>query len=576
MSDAKARIPSIWTTGWTDQLRTGTWRNAVAVHKKRGAPCHGACPVEGEIPLWVRQMREGDSLGAWQTLVAHNPLPAVVGRTCHHPCETGCNRNDYDGAVSINALEQYLGDLAIQEDWALPAPEAELESRVAVVGAGPAGLSCAYHLRRRGFRVALYDANPELGGVLRYGVPEYRLPRKVLAAEVKRIVALGVEVVAGRALSARDLPELEENFAAVFIAFGAQAPKMLPQFPRDDRRVMGGLAFLRLVAKADPPELGAEVLVIGGGSVAMDVAGCALRLGSRVRVVSLESREALPATAEEVEDALLEGATLIDAAMVKEVEEAQGGRLKLRCLKAELDPAAPAGAIWPLEVAGSDFELLADTVILAVGQDPELADWQESVELQGRLVKVDRRFMTSRPGLFAAGDLASDQRLVSVAIGDGKRAAGCIADYLQGGKRDRPKAETEAKTAAEATEETNAEAEAEAEGPEVAFSDINTFYFPKKEPRQREKVAACERSSDFREIKLGFNPARAALQAERCFSCGACTKCDNCFYFCPDMAIVKDPSLPLQYQVLDQYCKGCGCCLAECPRGAVSAKEESK
>src|SRR3990172_7789989 len=198
MSNSSTRVPAIWTTGWTNELNTGTWRSAIAVHRNRPAPCHSACPVEGKIPVWIQQVRRDDMQGAWRTLMEHNPIPAAIGRTCHHPCESACNRLGYDGAVSINALEQYVGDMAIEQGWTLPSPAIELDKKVAVLGGGPAGLSCAYQLRRKGFQVTLYDANPELGGVLRYGVPEFRLPKRVVAAEVRRIVDLGVQVVSDR------------------------------------------------------------------------------------------------------------------------------------------------------------------------------------------------------------------------------------------------------------------------------------------------------------------------------------------------------------------------------------------
>ena len=195
MAGKENRVPSIWTTGSTEILNTGTWRTAIAVHEKRPAPCYGSCPVDGEIPVWVRQVRNEEFEAAWQNLVENNPIPAAIGRTCHHPCETACNRAEYDEAVSINALEQYVGDMAIREGWSFSVPAAELEQKVAVIGAGPAGLSCAYQLRRKGFQVAIFDANPELGGVLRYGVPEYRLPKTVVAAESKRIIDLGIDSV---------------------------------------------------------------------------------------------------------------------------------------------------------------------------------------------------------------------------------------------------------------------------------------------------------------------------------------------------------------------------------------------
>jgi NADPH-dependent glutamate synthase beta subunit-like oxidoreductase len=559
MGREEKKVPSIWTTGWTDILRTGTWRNAIAVHQKRPAPCHGACPVGGQIPVWVQQLRNGNVQEAWRTLVEHNPIPASIGRTCHHPCEGGCNRKEHDGAVSVNALEQYVGDLAIEEGWELPAPTAELDRKVAVIGGGPAGLSCAYQLRRKGFQVTLYDANPELGGVLRYGVPEYRLPKKVLAAEAGRIVDLGIEVVAGRRITAVDLEELETRYAAVFIAFGAHQPKHLPQFPGGDGRVIDALAYLKSIRLGSPLLLGRKVLVIGGGSVAMDVAGSALRQGSKVRVLALETRETMPAPTEEIEDVLEEGAVLMDGAMAKSVADT-GSALKLHCVKVKLDPQAPAGTIRPQEVSGTNFAFDADTVILAVGQDPELADWETRVAIDRSMVVVDGNFMTSRAGIFAAGDAAGSERFVSTAVGDGKKAANHIAQYL-------------GRQATAVTDPADGELP---EPREVAIADINTFYFPLLPKGERGKADPKDRKADFREIRLGLEAEQAQAQTERCFSCGNCVECDNCFYFCPDMAVVKDESSPTHYRVLDQYCKGCGCCLEECPRGAMGVKEETK
>lgn len=555
MAEAINKVPSIWTTGWTDILNTGTWRNAIALHQRRPAPCHGACPVNGDIPVWVQQVKNGEFHAAWQTLVENNPIPAAIGRTCHHPCEGRCNRNEYDGAVSINALEQYVGDMAIEQGWSFPRPDVERDQRVAVIGGGPAGLSCAYQLRRKGFQVTLFDANPELGGVLRYGVPEYRLPKRVVAAEVRRIVDLGVEVVTGRRVTGEMLDQLEQSYAAVFVAFGAHAPKWLAMFPRDDQRVLDAVSFLRSVRTGAPLPIGRKVVVIGGGSVAMDVAGSALRLGSEVTVVALESRATMPAPEDEILDVLAEGGRLVAGAMVKALQ-ADGERLGLHCVNVELDPQAPAGVIRPIEVGGDSTELEADTVVLAIGQDPELADWAARLVVANGMVVVNDEFRTSREGVFAAGDVASSDRFVSSAVGDGKRTAASIARYLG-----------------------CEEAVAAADGPppkEVAYQDINTFYFPSLERTERGKVDAATRKTDFREIRLGFTGRQVQEQSERCFSCGNCIECDNCYYFCPDMAIVKDADLPLHYCVLDQYCKGCGCCVEECPRGAMGAKEETK
>ncbi len=553
MSKSAARIPPVWTTGWTDELNTGTWRNAIAVHRERPAPCHGACPVDGDIPVWIDLVRKQDIQGAWRVLVEHNPIPAVIGRTCHRPCEDRCNRNAYDGAVSINALEQYVGDTAIREGWTFPAPVRELQEMVAVIGGGPAGLSCAYQLRRMGFQVTIYDSNPELGGVLRYGVPEFRLPKDVVAAEIGRIVGLGVRVVSGRTISAVDLTDLEKEYSAVFIAFGAHKRKSLPQFPENDPRIGNAIDFLRSFKLGPPAAIGKSVLVVGGGSVAMDVAASALRLGSAVKIIAVEGRAAMPARQDEIQDVLDEGALLIDGAMVKTVDEAADG-FKLRCVRAELDPNVPAGVIRPIEIEGTEFDLDADTVILAVGQDPELQNWEVRIGINKKMIVINDCYMTGRAGVFAGGDVANVARFVSTAVGDGKRAAQSIARYLGRGEPD----------------------SAETPVDEVRFTDINTFYFPLAERGERNKLGARMRYSGFAEIRLGLEVGEAQSQAERCFSCGSCTQCDNCFYFCPDVAIVKDPSSPLHYSVLDQYCKGCGCCVRECPRGAIGLSEEVK
>lgn len=555
MTGTIKKVPSIWTTGSTDILNTGTWRTAIAIHQKRPAPCYGACPVDGEIPVWVQQVRSENYQAAWQTLVENNPIPAVIGRTCHHPCETVCNRGEHDGTVSINALEQYLGDMAIREGWDFPAPEVELQQKVAIIGGGPAGLSCAYQLRRLGFQVSLFDANPELGGVLRYGVPAYRLPKQVVAAEVKRITDLGVEVFTGRKLTGRDLVELENDFAAIFVAFGAHEPKRLPHLPKGDSRVLDGIDFLRSVRLNDPLALGERIVVIGGGSVAMDVAGSAIRLGRQAEIVALETRDVMPAPEDEIEDVIDEGARLLDGSMVKSVEESAGALL-LHCVKVSLDPDVPVGVIRPVEIAGTDFTLQADTVIQAIGQDPELADWIALLQVDKGMVVTNQDYQTSRDKVFAAGDLASPERFVSTAVGDGKKAALCIARYL--GQQ----------VVFDQGYEENAK--------EVSFADINTFYFPTLDRGERDKVPADIRKTGFAEIRLGFTAAQALDQSRRCFSCGSCVECDNCAYFCPDMAIIKDKDAPLYYKVLEQYCKGCGCCVEECPRGAMGAKEETK
>ncbi|WP_206809101.1 NAD(P)-binding protein [Paradesulfitobacterium ferrireducens] len=555
MPEVIKEVPPIWTTGWTDILNTGTWRSAVPVHKKRPAPCHKACPVEGEIPVWTQLVKAEKYQEAWLALAANNPFPAVTGRVCHHPCEGSCNRGEYDGAVAINALEHYVGDLALQEGWSLPKPEKEREQRVLVIGAGPAGLSCAYRLRLEGYQVTVFEEKPEAGGVLRYGIPQYRLPKAVLAGEIKRLQELGISIETGRRFESYELEQYEQEYDAVFLAIGAGKAKSLPQFP-SDKRVLNGLEFLARANQNDTIALGQQVVVVGGGSVAMDVARTARRLGSYVTVLALEDGEHLPAQTDEVTGALEEGIAITGGAMVQEVQSSERG-LGLACVKVNLDPEAPPGVLKPVVVPGSEFSLIADQVILAIGQDPETDVWNHLLPVKQTLFQIKPDFSTDRPGVFAGGDDASAERYVSSAIGQGKMAARSIARYLTGGSG-------------------SVDEEIVSLEEPVPFKDINTFYFPSQSRDYKGTTAAEQRVRDFSEVKTGFSSDQALAQAERCFSCGSCIECDNCFYFCPDMAVVKDATLEEHYRILDQYCKGCGSCVEECPRGAVVLKEESR
>lgn len=549
MNAVVKEIPPVWTTGWTEELSTGTWRSATPVHQERPSPCQNACPAGGNVPLWIRQAGEGQYHAAWLTLVAHNPFPAVTGRVCHHPCEGSCNRGEYDGAVAINALEQFIGDLALREGWPLPGPETGKGVRVAVVGGGPAGLSCTYQLRRRGYGVTVFEAQPEPGGVMRYGIPGYRLPKEIVAREIERLLATGIDLRTGAAVRGENLASLRKEFAALCLATGAPRAKRLPQFNSANGRVISGLEFLGRVNRNNIPAIGRQVAVIGGGSVAMDVARTARRLGSQVKVLALEDRRSLPAQAREVQEALEEGVIIRDGVMVREVAE-EGDGLNLTCVKVVLDPSAPPGVLKPIVIPGVSFQIPADTVILAVGQDPDLEGIP--VNQQNQLIEVDDCQATGGAGIFACGDAASFQRYLSGAIGGGRRAARGMERFLEGRR------EEDSGTSAPR---------------EVSFKEINTFYFPIAARAERKGVDPGVRLKDFREVRVALAEEEARAQADRCFSCGHCLKCDNCYYFCPDLAVVRDPSPEKVYGIQDRYCKGCGLCVEECPRGAIVLKE---
>ena len=464
--------PTTWTTGFTDVIKTGTWRAALPAYAQRLSPCKQACPVNGDIARWIGHARAGNWRAAWLALVENNPFPAVAGRVCHQPCESACNRAAYDEPLAICSLERHVGDRAIAEGWQF-APCPMGTERVAIVGGGPAGLSAAYQLRRRGYAVTLYEAQPQLGGLLRDGIPPYRLPREVLDAELDRIVKMGIDVRCGVAIRNEDeLRKLAGSHEAVVLAAGARVQKRLKQLDYAQPWVMESAAYLAQANAGRPPALGRRLVVVGGGSAAMDVARSARRAGHEVRVLALESEEQMPAQREEVIAAREEGVEILTSAMVR---SAKAG-VRLQCMGCRFTPK-------PFEVtpiAGTQFELEADAIVTAIGADPQFAALPD--------------------GVYAAGDVASAQRFVTHAIGMGKAVAIDIDRWL-----------------ADKTPEPGLPDEP------VTMAAINTAY-------HAHALRVCGTRAD-------LSAQEALAEAARCFSCGNCTACDNCLLYCPDMAV---------------------------------------
>jgi len=558
----------IWTHATTERYHTGTWRDRTPEYGNPPAPCQGACPVAGNIALWVQQAREQDYHGAWLTLVRNNPFPAIAGRVCHHPCEAACNRGNYDEPIAVRALERFLGDEALARGWSLPPAPPAGEASVAIIGAGPAGLSAACHLRRRGHAVTLFEARPEAGGLLRYGIPAYRLPREVLDGEIARVLGLGVELRAGVSVtSAAVLANLRGRFAALYLATGADSPKRLPEIDYAQPWVMDGSRFLEQVNAGGEPRVGRRVLVVGGGSSAMDVARTARRLGRDVTLLSLEPEASLPCQREEVVDGKAEGITLIDGARLRAVHAGGAAGLRVDCERVRCDPGEAAGERTPAPVADSVFTLAADSVVTAIGQDPGLAELRGALASDGPLIHVDEHQQTSLAGVFAGGDLASMSRFVTHAIGMGRRAAEAIDRRLRpGAARERGRPVNRYRRQAPGA------SAGDWERP-VAPEAVNISYHEHAARSIQPRLPPAERVAGFAEVQRGLDLAGATAEAGRCFSCGSCIFCDNCLYHCPDMAIRR---IRHGYVVDGDYCKGCGLCVRECPTGAIRMLESGR
>ena len=523
--------------------KTGAWRVERPVNVDRMPPCNDACPAGENIQQWLYLAEDGSYEAAWRQIMCDNPLPAVMGRACFHPCQTVCNRAQVDEAVGINAIERFLGDRALAKGWLPPEPGGATGRRVLVVGSGPGGLSAAYHLRLLGHNVVIVEAAALPGGMMRYGIPSYRLPRDVVEGEIERIRAMGVEVICHRRVEDLEAEMREGDFDAAFLAVGAQRGKHADIPAGDSARLLDAVSLLRATEEYDPPALGRRVVIYGGGDTAMDAARTARRLGvSDAVVVYRRTRERMPANAEEVADALAEGVRIRWLSTIVGT-----GSASLTVERMELD-----GDGFP-QPTGAYEELPADAVVLALGQDTELAllDTTAGASVADGLVEVDpTTLMTGHPGVFAGGDMVAGARTLTEAVGHGKKAARAIDAWLHGTTAERPARH----------------GLASAEG-------LNTWYYADAPHAVRPRIEAARRTSTFDEVVHGLDEDTAVFEARRCLSCGNCFGCDNCFGVCPDNA-VKKVEEGHGYAFDYDFCKGCGLCVEECPCGAIEMVPE--
>ncbi len=526
------------------QLRmTGPARSSHPIYSDHLPPCNHACPAGEDIQGWLALAQAGKDREAWAHLVRDNPMPAVHGRVCYHPCETSCNRGDLDSTVSIHAVERFLGDLAAAEHWTLPVDAKPSGKRVLVVGAGPSGLSAAYHLTRLGHQVEIHEAGPLPGGMLQFGIPAYRLPREVLMGEIARIEATGVRIVLNHPVTDVLAEQAAGRFDAVFVAIGAQAGRHIDIPARDAARVLTAVTLLHEVSAGGAPKLGRRVVVYGAGNTAMDAARTAKRLGAEdAMIVFFSDRAHMEAERFEMEEAQAEGVTFRWLSSIRQI-----------------DPAAIQVEVMALDAAGvpqptGTFETLeTDSVVLALGQRAE-SNFLRTVpgialHPDGAVV-VGPDLMTGHAGIFAGGDVIPGAHTVTAATGHGKKAARYIDGWLRH--------QAYVPAAAHAL---------------VRFADLHLPVYTDAVPARQAEVPVALRTG-FSEVTGGLSAAAALHEARRCLSCGNCYECDICFAACPEQAIVKlGPSRGFRVDMT--LCTGCAVCFEQCPCHAIDMQPET-
>ena len=522
---------------------TGPVRTRRPVYVDLRPPCNHACPAGEQVQAWLALAQAGRHHEAWDTLVRDNPMPAVHGRVCYHPCEQVCNRGELDAPVSIHAVERFLGDLASREGWPLPIDAPPSGRRVLVVGAGPSGLSAAYHLARAGHTVEIRDAAPLPGGMMQFGIPAYRLPREDLRREIARIEAMGVTIVTGHRITDIMAEKADGRFDAVYLAIGAGVGKHVDIPARDATRVLDAVSLLHAAQTDGAPRLGRRVVVYGGGNTAMDAARTAKRLGAdEALIVYRRDRAHMPARAFEADEAQEEGVRFKWLSTIRQVA---GSDLTVEIM--DLDAHGhprPTGRFETLE---------ADAIVLALGQETDSGFLRQVPGLEfgaDGAVRIGGDMMTGHPGIFAGGDMVPGEQSVTVSVGEGKRAAQHIGAWLQGVRLPPP-----------------------AHPPIVTFDMLHLPVYSDADPSAQKTLLAAERVTGFEEVVSGLTEAPARYEAQRCFSCGNCYECDNCYAACPELAILKlGPGRRYRFDYAS--CTGCAVCFEQCPCHAIDMVSE--
>ena len=558
--------------GSTEVIETGKWGFQKPHTAFMTAPCQEACPAGIHIPQFLYLTQEKMYDEALFTILRENPLPGVCGRVCFHPCEASCNRAQYDESVSIHAMERFVSDVTSNQIQNIQLHSSRNSKKVAVVGAGPAGLSCAYFLSLLGYHTTIFEAQKEPGGVMRWGIPEYRLPKSILRKEIQRILSLPIEMRTGVRVGKDILFDELDPFDAIFLSPGAGMNAPLFMKGGNSERVWKGGEFLERINSKEKINLGKETIVIGGGNTAMDVARSALRLGSKVTIAYRRTRNEMPAIPDEMVEAEGEGVRFEFLVQPVKINMTKKKRIAVTFQRMKLTSPDQGNRPKPIPVKGDFLTLETDRLITSVGELVDLS-W-----IPKKLIKDDLIEPGSTPKIFAGGDAVAQPRTIVTAIASGKRAAISIDFFLRGDDDEEDLSKISVGGKGSLSMEAYLQGRDSGEWPEkkevVSYSQINTLYF---EPSRRVRMRKRQRNKilkGFSEVNLGYNAKEAILSASRCFSCGTCNYCYNCYFFCPEGVISLNP-LDRTRVVDTLHCKGCGTCAKACPRSVVVMKELS-
>jgi NADPH-dependent glutamate synthase beta subunit-like oxidoreductase len=492
------------------------------IEKDQTPPCRNECLSFNDVEGFITLTEQRKFFDAWKLIKQNNPFPAITGRVCYAHCEKNCNRASFDEPVSINALERFLGDLGQQYGWKIALPQIRKEARIAIIGSGPAGLACAYYSALSGYQPVVFEEKQAAGGMLRFGIPEYRLPKAVLDREIQDLQEMGIEIKLGQKMG-RDFSfgDLRKNYDALFVAIGSPKSRPLNVPGESLPQVLHGLAFLQELNFGRPREIGRRVAVIGGGNTAIDAARSALRLGAEVNLIYRRSLEQMPANPEEIKEAEQEGVKL-HFLQTPMAFSPHNGTVIMKAIRMQLGEPDETGRKRPLPIPGSEFEMEFDRILLAIGEAPDISSLPQEIPQSEGKVKVDSQGFTTLEKVYSGGDVVTGPAFVSKAVGMGKRAALAIDQHLM-----------------KASPPTGRSVKV------ILLKDMNTDYFDRQERTPLPHLNESEARRGFLEIKGGLSEEKALYEASRCLHCAVppvydetrCLGCSNCEQRCPHQAI---------------------------------------